>query len=405
MSEMSAVEAFLPMEFTRVGLDPVPELGRRRDEERVSRLEIAGGFHVWLVTRYDDVRAVLGDAERFSNDFGNLTGEGGATDQEDPGGLGFADPPKHTRLRRLLTPEFTVRRLRRIEPRIEAMVDEHLAAMERGGRPADLVRAFTLPIPSLVVSELLGLSEAEQGELQKLSGARFDFSEGGESALTAVNDGVAFLTEVVARQRKEPGEGLIGALLTEHGDAVSDRELAGLADGLVTGGHDTTASMFALGTILLLRRPEYAAVMRDESQDGREGRADEIGRIIEELLRYLTVVQVAFPRFAREDVEIGGQRIPAGDMVVCSLVAANRDPALGPDMEGFDPSRDVPPNLTFGHGIHHCLGAQLARTEMRIAYPRLLRRFPTLRLAVPDEEVPYRELSIVHGVTSLPVTW
>lgn len=405
MSEMSAVEAFLPMEFTRLGLDPVPELGRRRDEERVSRLEIAGGFHVWLVTRYDDVRAVLGDAERFSNDFGNLTGEGGATDQEDPGGLGFADPPKHTRLRRLLTPEFTVRRLRRIEPRIEAMVDEHLDAMERGGPPADLVRSFTLPIPSLVVSELLGLSETEQAELQKLSGARFDFSEGGENALTAVNDGVAFLTEVVARQRKDPGEGLIGALLTEHGDAVSDRELAGLADGLVTGGHDTTASMFALGTILLLSRPEYAAVMRDESGDGREGRADEIGRIIEELLRYLTVVQVAFPRFAREDVEIGGQVIPAGEMVVCSLVAANRDPALGPDMDGFDPSRDVPPNLTFGHGIHHCLGAQLARTEMRIAYPRLLRRFPTLRLDVPDDQIPYRELSIVYGVTSLPVAW
>ena len=398
-----AVEAFMPPEFRRVGLDPVAELGRRRDEERVSRLELAGGaFHVWLVSRYDDVRAVLGDADRFSNDFGNLTGEGGATDQEDPGGLGFADPPKHTRLRRLLSPEFTMRRLRRIEPRIEEMVDDHLTAMERSGSPADLVPAFSVPIPSLVVSELLGVSDEEQVELQRISGGRFVFSEDGESALTAVNDAVAYLTEVVARQRAEPGEGLLGALLTEHGDDVSDRELAGLADGLLTGGHDTTASMFALGTVLLLQHPEYAAVMREGEG---EGRADEIGRIIEEMLRYLTVVQVAFPRFAREDVEIGGQLIPAGDMVVCSLVAANRDPALGANMEAFDPSRETPPILTFGHGIHHCLGAQLARTEMRIAYPRLLRRFPTLRLDVPDEKIPYRELSIVHGVTSLPVAW
>lgn len=396
-----AVEAFMPPEFHRVGLDPVPELGRRRDEERVSRIELAGGaFHMWLVSRYDDVRAVLGDADRFSNDFGNLTGEGGATDQEDPGGLGFADPPKHTRLRKLLTPEFTVRRLRRLEPRIEAIVDDHLDAMERAGSPADLVSSFSLPIPSLVVSELLGVSEDEREELQRISAGRFEFATDGETALTAVNDAVAFLTKVVARQRADPGDGLLGALLTEHGDDVSDRELAGLADGLLTGGHDTTASMIALGTVLLLKHPEYAEILRDA-----DDRPEETGRVIEELLRYLTVVQVAFPRFAREDVEIGGQTIPAGDMVVCSLVAANRDPALGPHMEEFDPSREVPPILTFGHGIHHCLGAQLARTEMRIAYPRLLRRFPALRLDIPDEQIPYRQLSIVHGVTSLPVAW
>lgn len=397
-----AVEAFMPPEFQRIGLEPVPELGRRREDERVSRLELAGGaFHVWLVSRYDDVRAVLGDTERFSNDFSNLTGEGGATDQEDPGGLGFADPPKHTRLRRLLTPEFTVRRLRRIEPRIVEMVDDHLNAMERGGSPADLVSAFAVPLPSLVVSELLGVPDNEREELQRISGGRFVLAEDGESALTAVNDAVAFLTDVVARQRAEPGDGLLGALLTEHGDDVSDRELAGLADGLLTGGHDTTASMFALGTVLLLQHPEYAAVLRDDD----EGRSDEAGRIIEEMLRYLAVVQVAFPRFARADVEIGGQHIPAGDMVVCSLVAANRDPALGANMDEFEPSREVPPHVTFGHGVHHCLGAQLARTEMRIAYPRLLRRFPALRLDVPDEKIPYRELSIVHGVTSLPVAW
>ena len=151
---MSETE-FPLMQFMREGLDPVAELGRIRAEHAVYPLKIPGGSTVWLVTRYEDVRAVLGDHERFSNDFANVIGMG--SQQEDPGGLGFRDPPEHTRLRKLLTPEFTMRRLRRLEPRIEAIVNEHLDAMERPGPPADLVQGFALPIPSLVVCELLGV--------------------------------------------------------------------------------------------------------------------------------------------------------------------------------------------------------------------------------------------------------
>ena len=200
----------------------------------------------------------------------------------------------------------------------------------------------------------------------------------------------------MGRERAHPGDGLLGMLIREHGDEVTDWELAGLADGLITGGHDTTASMLALGTIALLRNPELAALLRA---------GERVDDIVEELLRYLTVVQVAFPRFAKEDLVLGGQPIAAGDAVLCSLSGANRDPALGDDLDRAAEHRQLAAHLAFGHGIHHCVGAPLARMELRAAFPALLRRFESLRLALPDDEVPYRPLSIVYGVTSLPVAW
>ncbi|HEY9524739.1 MAG TPA: cytochrome P450 [Thermopolyspora sp.] len=391
---MSETEEFPLVQFLREEFDPVAELGKIRAEHRVYPLPVPGGSTVWLVTGYEDVRAVLGDHERFSNDFQNVMG---ATDQEDPGGLGFRDPPEHTRLRRLLTPEFTVRRLRRLEPRIEAIVAEHLDAMEAAGPPVDLVQAFALPLPSLVVSELLGVPEEDRADFQRISNNRFDFTAGPEASLAAINEAMTYLTELVARQRAEPGDGLLGTLLRDHGDELTDRELASLADGLLTGGHDTSTSMFALGTLWLLRNPEHLALVRDGDEH--------IAKVIEELLRYLTVVQVAFPRFARDDLEIAGQPIKKGEMVLCSLSAANRDPVLGPDVDEVRPDREVASHLAFGHGLHHCVGAPLARMEMRIAFPALLRRFPTLRVAIPDEEIAWRKIAIVYGVDSLPVTW
>ncbi|MEV6864769.1 cytochrome P450 [Streptosporangium subroseum] len=390
---MSETE-FPLMQFMRDGLDPVAELGRIRDEQPVCPLHMPGGSTVWLATRYDDVRSVLGDTGRFSNDFGNVTAVGSA--QEDPGGLGFRDPPEHTRLRRLLTPEFTMRRLRRMEPRIEAIVAEHLDAMERSGSSADLVPSFALPIPSLVVCELLGVPHADRADFLRLSTDRFDLSAGPEASLQAVNDSMSYLTELVARERKDPGDGLLGMLLREHGDQVGDRELAGLADGLLTGGHDTSTSMLALGVLWLLRNPDHLALVRD---------GDQVEAVVEELLRYLTVVQVAFPRFAREDLVLAGQPIAKGEMVLCSLTGANRDPVLGPDVDTVVPGRKAASHLAFGHGIHRCVGAPLAQMELRIALPALLRRFPDLRLAVPFEEIPFRKISIVYGVDSLPVAW
>ncbi len=381
------------VQFMRDGFDPAAELARIRTEHPVFPMAIPGGQTVYLVTRWNDVRDVLGDHERFSNDFAGVIGLGSS--QEDPGGLGFRDPPEHTRLRRFLTPEFTMRRLRRLEPRIEAMVEEHLDRMEAKGSPVDLMEEFAMPLPSLVVSELLGVPHEDRADFVKVSTNRFDFTAGPEASLQAVNDAMAYLTELVARERRNPGEGLLGQLLRDHGDELDDRTLASMADGLLTGGHDTSTSMLALGTLWLLENPEHAAKVREV--DGY------VNDVVEELLRYMTVVQVAFPRFARDDLELHGQLIKKGELVLCSLAAANRDPNLGEDMDQVRPGRATAgSHLSFGHGIHRCLGAPLAQMEMRIAYRGLLRRFPGLHVA---GEVPWRKLAIVYGVDKLPVAW
>ena len=379
---MEPDDLFMPL--TRDGLDPVAELRRRREEQPISRLDLFGNT-VWLVTRHADVRRVLGDHDTFSNDFANLLAAGGDDAEElglaDPGGLGFRDPPEHTRLRRLLAPSFSARRLEALLPRIQAVVDARLDALEQAGPPADLVELFATAVPAMVIGEFLGVPEDEQLEFGKLAAGRFDLIE---SIMAPLDSAAASI------------DYLLGRLIQENPD-IDDRELAGLADGLLVGGHETTASMLALGTLVLLGDPGRAALVRADDAD--------VDRVVEELLRYLTVVQVAFPRFARTATTIAGQAVAEGDLVLCSLSSADRDAALGPDMERLDLTRAPTPHLAFAYGINHFLGAPLARMELRVAFPALLRRFPDRRLAVDPGAIRYRERSIVYGVEELPVAW
>jgi cytochrome P450 len=384
--------AMVPLQ--RAGLDPVAELTQRSAVEPVSRMKLPFGLRAWLVTGYEEARSVLANAPAFSNDFTNLVGTVGITAEQNPGGLGFTDPPDHTRLRKLLTPEFTGHRLRRLAPRIDAIVngqlDEMQAIAAAGGR-VDLVQSFALPIPSLTICELLGVPYSDRAEFQRLSTTRFDLLGGVTGSLGAISESMEYLLKIVENQREEPGDGLLGRLVREHGDNLSDHELAGLADGLLTGGLETTASMLALGTIVLMQHPESREAIRENDEA--------VDPFVDELLRYLTVVQVAFPRFARQQVKIGDATIEEGDIVLCSLSAANRDGTL----DDFDPSRDARPHLAFGHGLHRCIGAELARMELRAAYPALLRRFPEIRLGTAPGELPFRRLSFVFGVDTLPV--
>ena len=393
--------SFLPdaalMPLKRDGLDPIAELAAKRETEPISRVPLPFGMNAWLVSGYDEAKAVLADTTAFSNDFTNLVGgNAGLTDDQNPGGLGFADPPAHTRLRKTLTPEFTMRRLARLTPRIDAIVNGQLDAMAATDGPVDLATAFALPIPSLTICELLGVPYEDRDEFQRLGTARFDLFGGTNASLGAITESLAYLLDIVRKQRESPGDGLLGMLVKEHGDQIDDRELAGLADGLLTGGLETTASMLTLGALVLLRDPDTFQLVHDHD--------DAVDRFVEELLRYLTVVQVAFPRFAREDIDIAGTRIATGDIVVVSLSGANRDTILGTDMERFQATRSPTSHLAFGYGIHRCIGAELAKMELRAAYPALVRRFPQLRLAVGPEELAFRKLSIVYGVESLPVS-
>jgi cytochrome P450 len=299
----------------------------------------------------------------------------------------------------MLTPEFTGRRLSRLAPQIETTIagqlDEMAEVAERDGS-VDLLEHFALPIPSLVICDLLGIPYADRADFQRLSATRFDFLGGADGSLGAIAESVTYVLDVVKRQRVEPGQGLLGMLVTQYGDDITDIELAGLTDGLLTGGLETSASMLALGALVLLQDPTALAEVRD--------RDEQVAPFVEELLRYLTVVQVAFPRLARREITVGGQTILAGDIVLCSLSGANRDARQGNDMERFDLTRPATPHLAFGHGIHRCIGAELARMELRAAYPALVRRFPGIALAVRPDELSYRKLSFVYGVEALPVT-
>lgn len=380
--------------FRRDGLDPLPELSELRARDPVHKLADLFGRGAWLVSGHAEARAVLGDAASWSNDLGQFVPQEGRGDHDRIGGLGMTDPPGHTVLRRYLTPEFTRKRLARLEPVITRIVEERIDALE-GAPDPDLVRDFAFPVPFQVICELLGLPDADRDRFHGLGVARFDLSAGASGSFEAAGESRRFLIDAVARQRREPGPGLIGALLTEHGDDLDDVTLGGLADGVFLGGYETSASTLALGSYLLATRPGAMALV------GSGG--DATDRVVEELLRYLSVVQLAFVRIARHDVELAGRRIRAGDVVGVSLLAANRDPALGPGLDDFDPHREPTRHLAFGHGMHRCVGAELARMELRIALRALARRLPDLTVAADLDDLEFRQMSAVYGVQSLPV--
>ncbi|SEL22801.1 cytochrome P450 [Nonomuraea pusilla] len=386
-------------------LDPPDEVARLRQQGGVHRMTYADGHVGWLVTGYSAARAVLADS-RFSNRPENMhppiPGRFAAGKelrergfQTPPGFFLRTDPPEHTRYRKLLTGQFTVRRMKLLEPRIEEITASALDALEAAGPPADLVQDFALPIPSLVICELLGVPYEDRARFQDDSKILVNLETGAEEAIAAIGRVFAYLHDLIGRKREHPADDLISGLI--EGGELKDDELAGVSFLLLVAGHETTANMLALGTYTLLTNPGQLAVMR--------GDPGAVENAVEELLRYLTIVHLGPIRTAIEDVEIDGHLVRAGESVTLHLPAANRDPDRFPGGDTLDLTRPAGGHLSFGHGIHQCLGQQLARVEMRIAYPALLRRLPGLRLAVPPEEVPMRSDMSIYGVHRLPVTW
>lgn len=393
-----------PLHMRRDGLDPTPALREIRDSVGVQSVTNAFGMKVFLVTRYDDVKTVLSDHARFSNGRppGFVVPGAPPIDEQEAarnraGNLLGLDPPEHQRLRRMLTPEFTIRRIKRLQPRIVEIVDAQLDALAAAGPPADLVEHFALPIPSLVICELLGVPYADRDDFQRRSGRQLDLSIPIPERLELQQEGRAYMASLVTRARAEPGEDILGMLVRDHGDELTDDELIGVAGLLLLAGHETTSNMLALGTLALLRHPEQLAAVRDDPAA--------VAPAIEELLRYLSIVQTSIPRITTTDVEIAGVEIPAGRLVFASLPAGNRDPAFIDAPETLDIGRGAPGHLAFGHGVHHCLGAPLARMEMQIAFPALLRRFPDLAPAEDFDDVAFRSFHFIYGLKSLEVLW
>ncbi|MEU4409412.1 cytochrome P450 [Streptosporangium sp. NPDC023963] len=386
----------LPLHMRRREFDPDPGLAAAREQPGLQRVPTPYGREAWLVTRYDDVRDVLRNAELFSYASG-ITLPPMSEEQARrlrAGALLLMDPPDHTRLRRMLTPEFTMRRIRRLEPRVREIVADHLDAMERTGAPADLISEFATPIPSLVICELLGVPYEDRDAFQARTRSILDFNQPPEARGKAQMEASMYMAELVGRARAEPGEDLLGMLIREHDKEISDDELAGIGGLLLVAGHETTASMIGLGTLALLRHPDQLDLVR--------AAPDKVKGMVEELLRWLTIIHQGATKVASADTEIAGVPIAKGDVVVVSLPAANRDPALAEDPDRFDIQRPDMPHVAFGYGAHHCIGAPLARMEMQIAFPALFDRFPGLREAGEPE---FRSFNVVYGLTTFPVAW
>ncbi|MER6028807.1 cytochrome P450 [Streptomyces sp. NPDC001851] len=374
--------------------DPPAELTDARRHGPISHYTHPGGRPGWLITGYDLVRSVLADS-RFSSRRELLNVGDFEVPPAPPGEFLLMDDPQHRRYRQPLAGRFTVRRMRLLTERVEQITADCLDAMEKAGPPADLVTAFAKPIPTIVICELLGVPYEDRGSFQE----QIDTFMGGETSeeelIAAYTATQEYLAELVAAKRANPTDDVLSELTSSD---LTDEELKGISLILLAAGFDTTANMLSLGTFALLQHPEQLAALRADPAlvDGA----------VEELLRYLSVAKT-FMRTALEDVELGGQTIKAGTTVVLSYNTANRDPERFADPDVLDLRRqDVGGHLAFSHGIHQCLGQQLARVEMRVAFPALFQRFPTLRLAVPAEEVGLRpETADIYGVKSLPVTW
>ncbi|WP_039828376.1 cytochrome P450 [Nocardia testacea] len=403
MSDTASVPHGLPTARDAGPFVPPREITRLREARPVSPLIFPDGHAGWLVTGYEEVRALLADT-RFSSrqDIGIVHALDANPDMpaqtepspQIPGLFVAMDPPDHTRLRRKLIGAFTVRRMKQLEEHIAEVVERQLDEMAALTPPVDLVRAFALPVPSLVICELLGVPYADRETFQTNSAKFLLRDQPLEEKMGAYGAMMGYLAELVTAKRAEPGEDILSDLARDAD--LSIEELTGISFLLLLAGHETTANMLALGTFALLENPEQLAELRADPALMPDA--------VEELMRYLSVADI-FYRYATEDLELGGETIPAGSTVVVSLLAANHDPRRFDDPDTLDLRRSARGHVSFGHGVHQCLGQQLARVEMRAGFAGLLRRFPALRLAVPAGEVPLRTDMNIYGVHELPVTW
>ncbi|MEU9331653.1 cytochrome P450 [Streptomyces sp. NPDC048290] len=390
----------VPVFNRRDRIDPVPELTRLSEQCPVLRTELHSGPSSqvvgWLVTGNDEAREVLSDLDRFTM-LPPADTEAQSRQLQNIGNLLHYDPPEHSRLRKMLNPEFTMRRLRRLQPGIDAVVEDCLDALEEAGSPADLMRHFAWQIPGQTACDLLGVPRDDRAELSRQLDITRDDGRGRARQLAAGRAYRAYFQQLTARRRRDPGEDLLGMMVREFGDDITDEELEGLAASLTSAGIENVASMLGLGTLVLLEHPDQLAKLIDDP--------GLIDRAVEELLRYVSVIPTLSPRTALTDVPLGGEVVPKGERVICSAFAVNRTAAPGAE-DGFDLTREPAPHLAFGHGVHYCIGAQLARMQLRTAYLALFRRFPELRLAVPHEEISFRLASSrAYSLDALPVAW
>ncbi|MFD5905720.1 cytochrome P450 [Streptomyces microflavus] len=366
----------------------------------LSRVTLFDGRSVWAVTGHALARRLLADprlsTDRTHPDF-PVPAERFANVEQRRVALLGVDDPEHNVQRRMLIPSFSVKRIGALRPRIQETVDRLLDAMERQGPPAELVSAYALPVPSMVICALLGVPYADHEFFEECS-QRLLRGPGAADVNRARDELEEYLGALIDRKRTEPGEGLLDELIhRDHPDGpVGREELISFAVILLIAGHETTANMISLGTFTLLRHPEQLAALR-------AGEA-KTAVVVEELLRFLSIAE-GLQRLATEDMEVAGTTIRKGEGVVFSTSLINRDADVFPRAETLDWDRPARHHLAFGFGVHQCLGQNLARAELDIAMRSLFERLPNLRLAVPAQEIPHKPGDTIQGLLELPVAW
>lgn len=380
---------------------PVPELARVQRDRPVAPFRGPDGRSGWLVTRFADVRQVLVDP-RFSRAqaLGPDVPDLGLAPTS--GGILSMDPPGHTRLRRLVAGAFTARRVEALRPRVAHIVGELIDGLEAAGSPADLVERFSLPLPVRVICELLGVPAEDQPLFHSCSERMLGLSTGDpQSAPAALAELTAYLATLISLKRAEPADDLMTALIQarDDRDRLSENELVRLCATLLVAGHETTANQINMMLLTLHEHPDQLELLRKQP--------DRLPQAVEELSRFVQLgsAGAAMPRVATEEVRRGDVVLPPGAAVFPMIAVANRDPGLTADPDRLDLTREAAPHLAFGAGVHHCLGAQLARLELQEALRGLLTRLPDLRIDTPVDELRFKDGMIVRSLHHLAVRW
>ncbi|NUP15621.1 MAG: cytochrome P450 [Streptomyces sp.] len=396
-----AVPEFPMPRQSRCPFDPPSALKELQEEGPLAKVRLWDGSESWLVTRYAEQRALLGDP-RVSADTDQPGYPTKASSEAGEGKLSFImmDDPEHARLRRMVTAPFAVKKVEAMRPAVQKIVDDLIDDLLAGPQPVDLVEAFALPIPSLVICELLGVPYDDHELFQENTKTMVRSTATPTERGAATREMAGYLDGMIGKRLTDPKDDLLSSIAgrvtageLDHGQAT---EMALL---LLIAGHETTANMIALGTAALLEHPDQLKLLR-ESDDPKF-----VAGAVEELLRYLHITHLGRRRAVTEDIEIGGQVIRAGEGVIMVNEIGNRDPEVFADPDRLDLTRDARRHVAFGFGVHQCLGQPLARMELQVVYSTLYKRIPTLKLACALEDVKFKHDAFIYGVHELPVSW
>ena len=396
--------SFPPPRDGKCPFDPPPAYGEARKKGKPQLVKMWNGRPCWIVTNYDGVRAVLSD-NRFSTDpatpgYPTLSAAREAVLELPPTFIRM-DPPEHSRLRRLFTKEFMIKRIDAMRPRIAELVNELYDQLEAKGPPVEFVNDFALPLTSTVISEFLGVPVEDREFFQEQSRLKVLLDVDPSIPKQAAERLMEYFDALLRKKEKDPHahNDLLSRIVIDHIQPghLSHEEAVLHADFLTMAGHETTANQIALGTLSFLQNPDQKELLL--------ARPELIRNAVDEMLRYHTIVQFNGPRVAMEDIEVSGQLIRKGDAVFALISAANRDPAAFQNPDKFDITRSPDYHVAFSYGVHQCLGQPLARAELQTVFSTLFKRFPGLRLAVPFEKIVFKPDHFVYGVEALPIAW